>query len=84
MEVLLWLTVSAVALLMAFAAYLAGRKASYAVKARDVLFELSPDPMVLVDDRGIIRQANVASHKRNERSNANAGYENSTKRTPQK
>ena len=63
MEVLLWLTVSAVALLMAFAAYLAGRKASYAVKARDVLFELSPDPMVLVDDSGIIRQANVASHK---------------------
>ncbi|MAD46631.1 MAG: hypothetical protein CMI02_09720 [Oceanospirillaceae bacterium] len=63
MEVLLWLTITAVALLMAMAAYMAGRRARYAIKTRDVLFDLSPDPMVLVDDQGIIRQANVASHK---------------------
>jgi len=63
MEVLLWLSIILLVVLLAITAYITGRRARFAVKSRDVLFELSPDPMVLVDESGVIHQANVTAHK---------------------
>lgn len=64
MDVAGWLLlVAAVFSFALMAGYRTGRSRSDAAAVRDMLFDLSPDPMMLVDTKGIIHQANVAAQK---------------------
>lgn len=63
MEVWGWLLLGAAVVVAMGLAYSAGRKRTGVDAVRDMLFELSPDPMLLVDTRGLIRQANHAAHQ---------------------
>lgn len=63
MEGLIWLLAALMAAIVLLIVYRAGRKACPAAQQRDQLFDLSPDPMLLVDTRGVIRQANAAVHQ---------------------
>ncbi|WP_430462688.1 PAS domain S-box protein [Thalassolituus sp. LLYu03] len=63
MELTGWLLLAAVLVLATAAAYLLGRRKPRGESLNDTLFELSPDPSILVDTDGIICQANHASCK---------------------
>ena len=61
MELALWLLLAVIVIVLIRVAYTSGRGRQDARDMSTALFDLSPDPMLLVDTEGVIRQANKAS-----------------------